>query len=89
VAASTPANVRDAVQALIDHEGGALPLVKNRMNWIRPGPDTTFHVLMSDAKMGCALGALAIVGGFVVRGIIGGIAVVVGIVMMAKICPLI
>jgi hypothetical protein len=77
-----PPSARERIEALIDEDGGALPFVRNRIGRITAGPDVTFE----GTEFGCALGAIAIVGGYLGNQIIGGIAVVVGIVAVAAYC---
>ena len=76
---STPPLARASLEALIAQYGGVLPLIKNRIGEIN---SDTHH---SDA-FGCGLGAIAIVAGVALDGILGGIAAVAGIVLMASEC---
>jgi hypothetical protein len=79
---STPPSARGSIDALVKQEGGMLPVVKNRIGQARFASDATVR---SDA-FGCGLGAFAIVAGVALDGILGGIAAVGGIVLMASEC---
>jgi hypothetical protein len=79
----SPPIARAAIGALAQREGGMLPLVKSRISRMEPATDATFTD--SDA-FGCALGAFAIVSGVALDTILGGIAAVGGILVMADAC---
>ncbi|CCF82998.1 hypothetical protein [Nitrolancea hollandica] len=78
---NTPPSARASIDALISREGGMLPLVQNEIR--RMGSASTTR---SSDSFGCALGAVAIVGGVLADKILGGVAAVAGIVAMAKWC---
>jgi hypothetical protein len=81
---SVPPSVRASMDALIKVDGGALPLVKNRMGRIKAGVGPI--ITASDDAFGCGLGAAALVAGVVLNAVMGGIAAVGGIVLMASTC---
>lgn len=78
---NTPPSARASIDALISREGGMLPLVQNQIR--RMG---SVAATRSTDAFGCGLGAVAIVGGVVADGVLGGVAAVAGIVAMAKWC---
>jgi hypothetical protein len=78
----TPRGLRASIDTLIKRHGGVLPLIKERIGGMRSFSGIT---TLSD-DLGCAAGAVAIVGGLAVGGVIGGFGTVVGILIMAKYC---
>jgi hypothetical protein len=78
-----PPGARAAFDALVAREGGLYRLLKERIGELRPDADAT--LFESDA-FGCALGATAIVMGVALDTVLGGIAAVGGILVMADAC---
>jgi hypothetical protein len=83
---AAPPSVRAALDARIEAEGGLVPLLKTRIAGLGPGGDKSGPVATVSDGVGCALGAVAIAGGFFGNGVLGGIAVVAGIVAMSEWC---
>ncbi|MFF2149646.1 hypothetical protein [Kitasatospora sp. NPDC058190] len=75
----TPAAVQTSIDALVKADGGVVPLLRNRITRLKSPADE------NDGTM-CAIGAFSIVAGVVIDGILGGIAAVGGILVMADAC---
>ena len=87
-----PPSSRASIDELMEREGGMLPVVQDRIRRMPSVPTTDdrggacLQTHLSNDEWGCALGAIAIVGGAYANSWLGGIAVVGGIVMMASYC---
>ena len=86
-----PPSSRASIDELTEREGGMVPIVQDRILRMSAVPTTDVRVgdgfqTLSNDGWGCALGAIAIVGGAYANSWLGGIAVVGGIVMMASYC---
>ena len=84
----TPPNARSSVDALLEKDGGVLSVLKARIGRLKTG-DATRNVTVfrsSDDDVGCLLGAIAVVGGVAANNVLGGIAAVTGIMVMAAYC---
>lgn len=79
---SVPVQTRVPLETLAEQEGGMLPVIKNRIGQLRPGAEITHN---SDA-FACGMGAFAILAGVTLDGVLGGIAAVGGIMVMAAEC---
>jgi hypothetical protein len=84
---STPPHARASVEALLKSEGSVLSTLKARMSGANAANVTSgLTMRLTDDQVGCGLGAIAIAGGLYGNGVLGGIAVVGGIVLMAQCC---
>lgn len=79
--AACPPAYRDRLDALLDSADGQMATVLTTRLEMLANPRER-----SDDGWGCALGAAAVAGGFFAEGVLGGAAVVAGIVMMCTYC---
>jgi hypothetical protein len=79
---SVPVQTRAPLETLAEQGGGMLRVIKNRIGQLRPGAEIAHK---SDATA-CGLGAFAILAGVTLDGVLGGIAAVGGIMVVAAEC---